>query len=186
MKNKHDDIEKILLSEEELDRITTELGQKISSDYENSGRKLLLLGILKGSIVFLADLMRKISLPTEIEFMKVSSYGSSTTSSGHLNITLDLRHHDDLSDVDVLIVEDIIDSGRTLSFLCDYLRQRGAASVKCVTMLDKPSRREVIFSPDYAGKVIPNLFVVGYGLDYAQKYRDLPYIGILKEEIYTT
>ncbi len=181
---KHNDIEKILVSEEEIRSAVSTLAKKITEDYESSPRQLLLIGILKGSVIFLADLMREIGIPAEIEFMKVSSYGDSTTP-GHLNITLDLPQLD-LSGYDVLVVEDIIDSGRTLSFLCNYLHQRGAASVRTVTMLDKPSRREVAFVPDYTGKVIPNHFAVGYGLDYAQKYRDLPYIGVLKEDVYKT
>ncbi len=175
------DVKEILASEEELDKIVTEIADKISRDYE--GRRLLLVCILKGAVVFMGDLMKKISIPVEIDFMKVSSYGSSTKTGGTVNILLDL-HRKDLEEVDIIIVEDIIDSGRTLSYLVEYLQLKGARSVKTATMLDKPSRREVNFEPDYCGKVIPDEFVVGYGLDFAEKYRALPYIGILKPEVY--
>ena len=132
----------------------------------------------------MGELMKKISLPVEIDFMKVSSYGSGTTSQGRINIMLDL-HRDDFSDLDILIIEDIIDSGKTLSHLSKYLELKGAHSVKTVALLDKPSRREVDFTPDYVGKVIPDEFVVGFGLDYDEKFRNLPYIGILKREVYS-
>lgn len=178
------DIERILVSEEEIDRITTEIAEKIDNDYKDSGKRLLLLCILKGSVVFMGDLMKKISIPVEIDFMKVSSYGKSTTTSGRINIILDL-HRKDLSELDIIVVEDIIDSGRTLSYLVDYLKLGGAHSVKTCTMLDKPSRRQVEFVPDYRGLEIPDEFVVGYGLDYAEQYRALPYIGILKPEVYS-
>ncbi len=175
------DIKSILVSEEECQNIVSGIADKISEDYR--GRKLLLVCILKGSVVFMGDLMKKIGIPVEIDFMKVSSYGRSTKSGGTVNILLDL-YRSDLPETDILIVEDIIDSGRTLSYLVEYLKLKGARSVKTVTMLDKPSRREVDFVPDYRGKVIPDEFVVGYGLDYAEKYRALPYIGILKPEVY--
>ena len=128
--------------------------------------------------------MKNIDLPVEIDFMKVSSYGQGSKTSGNVNIILDI-HRNDLDNVDIIIVEDIIDSGRTLSYLSEYLLLKGAKSVKTVTLLDKPSRREVDFVPDYTGKIIPDEFVVGYGLDYAEKYRALPYVGILKEEVYS-
>ena len=175
------DIEKILVSEEELDEITTRIAGEISRDYE--GKRLLLLCILKGSVVFMGDLMKKISIPVEIDFMKVSSYGAGTKSSGTVNIVFDL-YRNDLPDIDIVIIEDIIDSGRTLSYLTRYLLDRGARSVRTCTMLDKPSRRVVEYDADYVGAVIDDLFVVGYGLDYAEKYRDLPYIGVLKPEVY--
>lgn len=180
------DISKILVSCEEIERMVARIASEIDRDYINSardGNKLLLLGILKGSIVFMGDLMKKITLPVEIDFMKVSSYGAGTASTGRVNILLDLVRKD-LSECDVLIVEDIIDSGRTLSYLCEYLRINGAHSVKTCTLLDKPSRREVEFTPDYCGAHIPDEFVVGYGLDYAEKYRTLPFVGVLKREIY--
>jgi hypoxanthine phosphoribosyltransferase len=132
----------------------------------------------------MGDLMKNIDLPVEIDFMKVSSYGSGSKTSGSVNIVLDI-HRTDLADVDILIVEDIIDSGRTLSYLSEYLLLKGAKSVKTVTLLDKPSRREVEFTPDYSGMIIPDEFVVGYGLDYDEKYRALPYVGILKPEVYS-
>ena len=175
------DIEKILVSEEELDEITTRIAGEISRDYE--GRRLLLLCILKGSVVFMGELMKKITVPVEIDFMKVSSYGGGTSSSGSINIILDL-YRKDLSNTDILIVEDIIDSGKTLSYLVDYLKLKGAKSVKTCTLLDKPDRREVDFNADWVGAVIPNEFVVGYGLDYDEKYRALPFVGVLKPEVY--
>ncbi len=177
----NNDIKSILVSEEECQNIVSRIAQKISQDY--NGKRLLLVCILKGSVVFMGDLMKKIGIPVEIDFMKVSSYGRSTKSGGSINIILDL-YRSDLPETDILIVEDIIDSGRTLSYLVDYLKLKGARSVKTVTMLDKPSRREVDFTPDYCGMEIPDEFVVGYGLDFAEKYRALPYIGILKPEVY--
>ena len=169
------EVSHILISSEELDAITTRLAAEISRDYE--GKNLLLLGILKGSVLFMADLMRKLTVPAEIDFMKVSSYGSGTVSSGKLKIYLDILRKNP-EECDILIVEDIIDSGRTLSMLTRHLRERGMESVRTVTLLDKPSRREVPFTPDYVGREIPDCFVVGYGLDYDEKYRTLPYIGI--------
>ena len=175
------DVKSILLNEKELDEITSTLAKKIENDYQD--KNLLLLGILKGSVVFMSDLMKKINLPMQIDFMKVSSYGGGTKSTGKINIMLDL-HRNDLSKLDILIIEDIIDSGRTLSYLSEYLRLAGAKSVKTVTLLDKPSRREVDFTPDYCGTTIPDEFVVGYGLDYAENYRTLPYVAILKPRVY--
>lgn len=177
----HNDIEKILLSEEELSTIVDRLAGEISRDY--AGKKLLLLGILKGSVVFMGDLMKRLTIPTQIDFMRVSSYGHGTVSSGRVNIILDILRND-IDKCDILIVEDIIDSGKTLSYLTQYLLNKGAKSVKTCTMLDKPSRREVEFHTDYIGAEIPDEFVVGYGLDYDEDYRALPYIGILKREVY--
>lgn len=131
----------------------------------------------------MGELMKKITVPVEIDFMKVSSYGGGTSSSGSINIILDL-YRKDLSNTDILIVEDIIDSGKTLSYLVDYLKLKGAKSVKTCTLLDKPDRREVDFNADWVGAVIPNEFVVGYGLDYDEKYRALPFVGVLKPEVY--
>lgn len=176
------DILKVLLSEEEIEETVKRVAGEISRDYQD--KKLLMLCILKGAVVFMGDLMKHISIPTEIDFMKVSSYGNSTVSSGTVNIVLDL-HRKDLSSLDILIVEDIIDSGKTLSYLVEYLKLKGAKSVKTCTMLDKPSRREVDFTPDYCGKEVPDEFVIGYGLDYDEAYRALPYIGVLKPEVYT-
>ena len=174
-------VERVLVSEEELDRIVTGLADKISEDYKD--KTLLMLCILKGSIVFMGDLMKKLTIPCEIDCMKVSSYGKGTQSGGRINIILDL-HRSDLSEKDILIIEDIIDSGRTLSYLVEYLKLNGARSVKTVALLDKPTRREVDYKPDYTGLEIPDEFVIGYGLDYAEKYRSLPYVGILKREVY--
>ena len=178
------DVESVLVSEEELDSITTRLAEEITRDYKDSPRKLLILSILKGSLIFTSDLIRKISLPMDIDFMKVSSYGAGTVSSGQLKISLDLKR-DDMTDVDIIVVEDIVDSGNTLSYLVKYLGVKGAKSVRTCTLLDKPSRRKVDFVPDYCGFEIPDEFVVGYGLDYAERYRALPYVGVLKPEIYT-
>lgn len=175
------DFSQILVTEEEIDKTVRRMANEISRDYE--GKNLVLLGILKGSVVFMGDLMKRLSIPVQIDFMKVSSYGTGTVSSGHVDIILDIRRKN-LADCDILIVEDIIDSGRTLSYLEKYLRDKGARSVKTCTMLDKPSRREVEFVPDYVGKQIPDEFVVGYGLDYDEKYRALPYVAILKREVY--
>lgn len=178
------DIDRILISEEELDATVTRLAKEIEADYSGEDKNLVLLCILKGSIVFMGDLMKKINIPLEIDCMKVSSYGSGTESSGNINIRLDVNRPD-IDKCDFLIVEDIIDSGRTLSYLTRYLEFRGAKSVKTCTLLDKPSRRVVDFAPDYMGLEIPDEFVVGYGLDYAEKYRALPYVGILKPEVYS-
>ena len=178
------DIEKILISEEELDATVTRLAAEIDRDYKGEGKKLVLLCILKGSIVFMGDLMKKLTVPVEIDCMKVSSYGAGTVSSGNINIMLDVVRPD-ISDCDFLIIEDIIDSGKTLSYLVGYLEHKGARSVKTCTLLDKPSRRVVDFTPDYKGLEIPDEFVVGYGLDYAEMYRALPYVGVLKPEVYT-
>ena len=177
------DLKAILVDEDEIQQIVKRISKQITEDYKGRDTKLLLLGILKGSVVFMADLMRNIDLPFEIDFMKVSSYGAGSKSSGNLKITLDIKR-DDLSNIDILIVEDIIDSGRTLSNLTEYLKEKGANSVSTVTLLDKPSRREVEYNATYTGKTIPDEFVVGYGLDYAERYRALPYVGVLKPEVY--
>ena len=175
-------VERILVSEEEIDAMVTRIASEIDRDYKD--KNLLLLCILKGSIVFMGDLMKKITVPLEIDCMKVSSYGNETESSGNINIRLDLTRPD-LPECDILIIEDIIDSGRTLKYLTEYLTFKGAKSVKTCTLLDKPSRRVVDLVPDYVGREIPDEFVIGYGLDYAEKYRALPYVGVLKPEIYT-
>lgn len=177
------EISKILVSEKEIDEAVTRIAAEIDRDYMGKSEHLVLLGILKGSVPFLADLMKKIKSNPEIELMKVSSYGAGTKTSGSVKIVLDWQR-ETISDCDIVIVEDIIDSGRTLSYLCEYLKQKGAKSVRTCTMLDKPSRREVDFVPDYCGVAVPDEFVVGYGLDYAERYRALPYIGVLKREVY--
>ena len=176
-------IESILVSEKEISAICDRLAAQITEDYKGSNRKLVLICILKGSLMFTTELMKRIQLPLEVDFMKVSSYGSNTVSSGYINIHLDIKR-DDMSDVDFIIIEDIVDSGKTLSHLVRYLSERGAASVKTCTLLDKPDRRAVEFVPDYCGRTIPDKFVVGFGLDYDEKYRNLPFVGVLKPEAY--
>ena len=178
------DIQSVLVSEEELDKITTRLAKSITEDYKNSTRKLVILTILKGSFVFSADLVRKIELPMEFEFMKVSTYGSDTISSGNLKVSLDISRND-LSELDILIVEDIVDSGFTLSNLKKYLEEKGAGSIKICTLLDKPARRVNPLQADYVGAVIPDEFVVGYGLDYNEKYRHLRFVGVLSPSVYS-
>ena len=178
----HDDIKTVLVSEEQLKAKVAELGAQISRDY--AGKNLVLVSILKGSVVFMADLMRAVSIPCNIDFMVVSSYGgSNTTTSGLVKIIKDLDG--DLSGKDVLIVEDILDTGVTLSNLVPMLKMRNPNSVKICTILDKPSRRKANSQPDYEGFQVPDEFVVGYGLDYDEKYRNLPYVGVLKPEVYT-
>lgn len=180
------DIESVLVSEAEINYIVERIADRIDDDYsyvDGVNSKLLLLCVLKGSVVFMGELMKRIALPVEIDFMKVSSYGGGTKTTGNINILLDL-YRSDLATTDIIIVEDIIDSGRTLSYLAEYLRLKGAKTVRTVTLLDKPDRREVDFQPDYVGKVIPDVFVVGYGLDYDEKYRALPYVGILSPKVY--
>ncbi len=180
----HKDVERILVSEEEIDKLTSRIAAEIDADYKNSDKRLILLCILKGSIVFMGDLMKKITLPVEIDCMKVSSYGRGTNSTGAVNIHLDLARPD-LPDCDILIIEDIVDSGITLSYLVKYLIGKGAHSVKTCVLLDKPSRRKVDFVPDYCGVEIPDEFVVGYGLDYDERFRALPYVGVLKPSVYS-
>ena len=184
MRDLMNDIEKVLVSEAELDAIVTRIAAEIDRDYAGDDKKLVLLCILKGSVVFMGDLMKKIKVPVEIDCMKVSSYGAGTESTGQIHISLDLLRPD-IDTCDILIVEDIIDSGITLSHLTKYLALKGAKSVKTCTLLDKPARRKVDFVPDYSGAEIPDEFVVGYGLDYAEMYRALPFVGILKPEVYT-
>ena len=183
MNKELNDILRVMISSEELDKITSDIAKQIDEDYKDNSNRIVLLSILKGSVVFMGELMRKLETPVEIEFMKVSSYGSGTATTGNINIHLDLQRKD-INLCDVIIVEDIIDSGRTLSYLVEYLKRKGVHSVKTCTLLDKPSRREVEFNADYIGVEVPDEFVVGYGLDYDEKYRTLPFIGILKPEAY--
>lgn len=180
----HKDIERVLISEEEVDAIVSELAARIDRDYAGEDKRLVLLCILKGSVVFMGELMKKVTVPVEIDFMRVSSYGSGTATTGNVNIILDLDRKD-IAECDILIIEDIIDSGRTLSHLVRYLKLKGAKSVKTCTLLDKPSRREVDFNADYVGREIPDEFVVGYGLDYNERLRALPYVGVLKPSVYS-
>lgn len=183
MTNIEKDVEEILFDEESICHILDRLADEIVRDYKDSPKKLLVLSILKGSLTFTADLIRRIPFALELDFMKVSSYGSDTVSAGPLKITLDLNR-DDIRDLDILVVEDIVDSGNTLSKLKKHLADRGAHSVKICTLLDKPSRREVPLTPDYCGAEIPDKFVIGYGLDYDEKYRNLPYVGVLSPRVY--
>ena len=178
------DIQSILVSEAQISEMCDKIAAQINKDYANSQKKLVLICILKGSLMFASELMKRITLPIEIDFMKVSSYGSGTSSTGVINIHLDINRKD-VSDVDFIIVEDIIDSGRTLSHLIKYFIEKGAGSVRTVTLLDKPSRRTVDFVPDYCGKTIPDKFVVGFGLDYDEKYRNLPFVGVLDPKVYS-
>lgn len=180
MEHIHKDIQQVLFSQEQLQAKVQELGTAITADY--AGKDLLLIGILKGSYVFLADLSRAIQLPCAVDFMSVSSYGSGTASSGRVKIVKDLSQ--DIAGKDLLIVEDILDSGNTLYYLTQILSMRKPASIRLCTLLDKPERRVQDIHADYRGFSIPDAFVVGYGLDYAEQYRNLPYVGILKPEVY--
>lgn len=178
--NMKDDIERVLLCEEDIQKIVTDLGKKISEDYK--GKNLVLVSVLKGSVVFMADLMRAIDIPCSIDFMVVSSYGSGTSSSGVVKIIKDLDLN--LDGLDLLIVEDILDTGRTLASLIDILKMRNPSSVKICTFLDKPDRRIADIEADYIGAKVPDEFVVGYGLDYDERFRNLPYVGVVKPEVY--
>lgn len=178
----HDDIAEVLISEEEIHAKVVELGQQISRDYAD--KYLLLLGTLKGAVPFIADLARAISLPLEIDYMAVASYGNSTQSSGIVRILKDLEGP--IEHKHILVVEDIIDSGLTLHYLLDVIRRRNPLSLRICTLLNKERERVKMIETDYVGFRIPDKFVVGYGLDYAQRYRNLPYIGVLKPSVYET
>ena len=175
----NDDILRVLYSEEELEAKCAELGAQISKDYE--GKNLLLVSVLKGAVVFMTDLMRHITVPCSIDFMVVSSYGSGVKTSGVVKIVKDLDA--DLAGKDLLIVEDILDTGMTLHYLKQLLQDRNPNSIRIATLLDKPERRRAAVRADYVGYQVPDEFVVGYGLDYDEKYRNLPYVGILKPEV---
>ena len=174
------DVERVLFSEEELSRRVGEIAAQIDADYV--GREPLLVSVLRGSFVFMADLVRKITLPCTVDFMAVSSYGTGSSSSGQVKIIKDLSEH--IEGRDVIVVEDILDSGNTLSYLLELLKARQPASIRLCTLLDKPSRRVKPVELHYSGFSIPDYFVVGYGLDYAERYRNLPYIGVLKPSVY--
>lgn len=178
----HKDIKEVLLSEEEIRDRVKELGKEITEDYK--GKNLLVIGILKGAAVFMSELIRDIELPIKIDFMAVSSYGDFSMSTGEVKIIKDLDFS--AENKHILIVEDIIDTGYTLNYLSDNLKKRGALSVRVCTLLDKPDRRVVGVPLDYLGFEIPDEFVVGYGLDYAERYRNLPYVGALKEDVYNS
>ncbi len=183
MKTINEDIKEVLISEEELAKRVSELGKEITKDYKDGYEDLILIGILKGAVVFLADLIKEIEIPVQIDFMSVSSYGKGNTeSSGVVRILKDLD--EDITDKHVLLVEDIIDSGLTLSYLSDIMIRRGAKSVKIATLLNKPARREKEVAIDYCGFKVPNEFIVGYGIDYSEKYRNLTFIGALDEKAY--
>lgn len=176
----HSDVQEILLDAQTLATRVAELGEQITRDY--AGRSLALVCILKGAFVFAADLYRHLQIPTSVDFMAISSYGNRTQSSGVVRITKDLDSS--IEGCDVLIVEDIVDSGLTLSYLLENLSSRRPASLRTCVLLDKPERREVDIDVAYRGFSIPDRFVIGYGLDYAERYRNLPYIGVLKPEVY--
>ena len=175
------DILKVLLTQEQIKQRVSEIGAEISRDYKD--KNLTLVSVLKGSVVFMADLMRAINISCTIDFMAVSSYGSGIKTSGNVKIIKDLDQ--DLAGRDLLLVEDILDSGMTLEYIMRILEQRGTNSIKICTLLDKPARRAAAVKADYSGFQVPDEFVVGYGLDYAEKYRNLPYIGVLKPCVYS-
>jgi hypoxanthine phosphoribosyltransferase len=171
----------VLLTEEQIKARIAEMGEEIAEKHQ--GERPLFLGVLKGCFVFMADLIRACPIKSDLEFIAVSSYENATVSSGRVQITHDVQQ--DITGRNIIIVEDILDSGNTLAFLKDYLMTKGAKSITIVTLLDKPSRRTKAITPDLAGFVVPDEFVVGYGLDYAQEYRNIPYIGVLKPEVYS-
>ncbi|MCQ2478461.1 MAG: hypoxanthine phosphoribosyltransferase [Clostridia bacterium] len=174
-----DDVSKVLVSEEELKQICKKLGEQISKDYE--GKKLLLVSVLKGAVVFMSDLLREITCDCIIDFMAVSSY-SGTKTTGVVKFKKDLDINPD--GMDIVLVEDILDSGITLKYLKNVLKDRHAASIKVCALLDKPQNRKADITADYVGKVIPDEFVIGYGLDYDEKYRNLPFVGVLSPKVY--
>lgn len=176
----HPDIKEVLYTKEEIAKVTAELGKTLTEEYR--GKNPLVIGILKGAVMFMTDLSRAMDCDLELDFMDVSSYGAGIESSGDVKIIKDLDTS--LEGRDVLIVEDIIDTGRTLSYLIEIFRYRKAKSIKIVTLLDKKERRAVDLEADWVGINVPNEFVVGYGLDFDEKYRNLPYVGVLKEEVY--
>lgn len=174
-------VKEILVTNEEIKKRVKELGQQITEDYK--GKDLMLVGILKGAVIFMSELVQNIDLPITMDFMAVSSYGDSSQSSGVVRIIKDLDCY--IEGKDILIVEDIIDTGLTLNYLTDNLKKRKPNSVKVCTLLDKPERRKIEVPVDYVGFEVPDEFIIGYGIDYAQKYRNLPYIASLKEEVYS-
>ena len=170
----------MVLSEEEISAVVDRLATEISADYH--GRDIVVVGVLRGSVLFVADLIRRLTVPVRLDFVALSSYGDRVSSSGEVRLQKDLE--ESAEGRHLLLVEDIVDTGLTLSYLLASMQARGAASVKSCALLDKPSRREVDTRVDYVGKVVPDEFLVGYGLDYAQKYRNLPYVGVLRRELY--
>jgi hypoxanthine phosphoribosyltransferase len=176
----HPDLEKVLFTEEDIQRAVKQIGAQLSADY--SGKNPLFICILKGAVMFMADLVKQVTIPMEMDFMAVSSYGASSRSSGVVRIMKDLDRP--IEGRHVVIVEDIVDTGLTLAYLKDLLLRRHAESVKVAALFDKPEGRKVEISPDYYGFTVPNEFIVGYGLDYAEQYRNLPYVGVLKPDVY--
>ena len=179
--NMDQDILKVLLSEEEIKARVQELGDQLYDQFKD--KNPMFVGVLNGCFIFMADLVRAAQLTSEVEFIGLSSYKNATKSSGVVQITRDLQR--DITGRDIIVVEDILDSGNTLNFLTEYLKTKGASSVTIATLLDKPARREKPITADYAGFEVPDEFVVGYGLDYCQQYRNMPYIGVLKPEVYS-
>ena len=179
--NMDQDILKVLITQDEIHARTQELGDQLYDRFHD--KNPMFVGVLSGCFIFMADLVRAAQLKSEVEFIGLSSYKNATKSSGSVQITRDLQR--DINGRDIIVVEDILDSGNTLAFLTDYLRTKGAASVTIATLLDKPARREKPIKADYVGFEVPDEFVVGYGLDYAQQYRNMPYIGVLKPEVYS-
>lgn len=177
------DVKKVLVSEEQIKSAVKRIAEEITRDHINSEKQLLLICILKGSLPFTSDLIKEIRIPCILDFMKVSSYGSGTVSTGQVKVKYDLSY-ETLEDYDVVVIEDIIDTGHTLSNLLVHLKNRQAHSVKLCALVDKPDRRLVDVHVDYLGYTVPDEFVIGYGLDYNEEYRNLPYIGVLKEEVY--
>ncbi len=176
------DIESVLFDEKQIQARIVELGKQISADF--AGKNPLAICILKGAFIFMADLVKQITIPLELDFMAVSSYGTASKTSGVVKINKDLDIP--VQDRDLLIIEDITDSGLTLNFIIDVLQRKNAKSISIVTLFDKPARRKVEIKPDYVGFLLPDEFVVGYGLDYAERYRNLPFVAVLKPELYTT
>ena len=174
-------IGKVLVTEEEIAEIVSNVAAEINRDYLSETKKLIIVSVLKGAMPFTSDLMKKLNVVHELECVRVSSYGSGTESSGKIQMLLDFDR-DDFADCNFIIVEDIVDSGNTLSYLVEHLKNKGASSVKTCTLLDKPSRRKVAFTPDYVGRVIPDEFVFGYGLDLFEQYRNLPYVAVVNPE----
>ncbi|MEE1318405.1 MAG: hypoxanthine phosphoribosyltransferase [Ruminococcus sp.] len=177
----HKNIEKVLFTEKEIENIVNSLAKEIEKDY--NGREFIMIGLLKGSIAFMTDLMRKVNLDFPIDFIAASSYGSGTESTGRVNILKDVSMS--VEGKDILIVEDIVDSGNTLEFISTYFMAKKATSVEICTLFDKPERRVTNIKPKYVGSRVPNEFIVGYGLDYDEMYRNLPYIGVLKPSVYS-
>ncbi len=175
-----EDIQEVLFTERQIAVMVERIGKEISRDYKD--KNLLLVSVLKGSVVFMADLMRSVSIPARIDFMATSSYGSGVTSSGVVKIIKDLDI--ELAGYDIVLVEDILDSGKTLSYLIELLKGRNPRSLRICTLFDKPERRQAEIEADYVGSVIPDAFIVGYGLDYDEKYRNLPFVGILEPSVY--